>query len=148
MRESFQKDPIAATAMMIKKFQDGSRQEVEARIEEAVRDHGEFRRLFDEFLSDPANSRLRPYERELDYLIRSKGFYPDEAADLLSSIEDKRELTAKKRTAAAKEVRTRATVESGGQVNEPVDNDKEFYRLMKKAKTLDEMFKTLRKAKF
>jgi hypothetical protein len=148
MRESFQTDPAAATAMMIKKFQEGSRQEVEARIEEAVRDQGEFRRLFEEFLSDPANSRLRPYEKELEFLIRSKGFYPNEAADLLTGIENKRDLAAKRRSAAAKEVRKRAAVESGGEINEPVDGDREFYRLMKNAKTLDEMFKVLRKAKF
>ncbi len=55
MRKSFEKDPVAATAMMIKRFQEGSRQEVEARIEEAVRDQGEFRRLFEDFLADPAN---------------------------------------------------------------------------------------------
>jgi hypothetical protein len=148
MRESFQKDPVAATAMMIKKFQEGSRQDIEARIEEAVRDQGEFRRLFEEFLSDPANSRLRPYERELEYLIRSKGFYPNEATDLLASIENKRDLAVKRRSIAAKEVRNRAAVESGSEVNEPVDRDKEFYRLMKNAKTLDEMFKVLRKGKF
>ena len=100
------------------------------------------------FSNDPANSRLRPYEQELEFLIRGKGFYPDEAADLLRSIENKRELTTKRRSAAAKEVRNRAAVESGGEINEPVDSDKEFYRLMKKAKTLDEMFAALRKTKF
>jgi hypothetical protein len=148
MRESFQKDPVAATAMMIKKFQEGSREDVEARVADAVRDQGDFRRLFDEFLNDPANSRLRPYEQELEYLIRGKGFFPDEAANLLRSVENKRELTTKRRSAAAKEVRNRAAVESGGEINEPVDKDKEFYRLMKKAKTLDEMFAALRKTKF
>ena len=86
MRESFQKDPVAATAMMIKKFQEGSRESVEARIAEAVRDQGDFRRLFDEFLNDPANSRLRPYEQELEFLIRGKGFFPEEAAELLRSV--------------------------------------------------------------
>ena len=44
-------------------------------------------------------------------------------------------------------MRNRAAVESGGEINEPVDKDKEFYRLMKKAKTLDEMFAALRKTK-
>ncbi len=148
IRESFQKDPVAATAMMIRKFQEGSQQDVEARIAEAVRDQGDFRRLFDEFLNDPANSRLRPYDKELEFLIRSKGFYPDEAADLLRSIENKRDLASRRRSAAAREVRTRAAVESGGEITEPVDSDKEFYRQMKKAKTLDEMFAALRKTKF
>ena len=87
IRESFQKDPVAATAMMIKKFQEGSREDVEARIAEAVRDQGDFKRLFEEFLNDPANSRLRPYEQELEFLIRGKGFFPDEAAELLRSVE-------------------------------------------------------------
>jgi hypothetical protein len=148
IRESFQKDPVAATAMMIKKFQEGSREDVEAKIAEAVRDQGDFRRLFEEFLNDPANSRLRPYEQELEFLIRGKGFFPDEAAELLRRVENKRELTTKRRSAAAKEVRNRAAVESGGEINEPVDKDKEFYRLMKKAKTLDEVFAALRKTKF
>jgi hypothetical protein len=147
MRESFQTDPVAATAMMIKRFQEGSRQEVEARIESAVQDQGEFRRLFEEFLDDPANSRLRPYEKELEFLIRSKGFYPDEAADLLKSIENKREVAARRRSVAAKEVRNRAAVETGGEVSQPVDSDREFTRRMKKAKTLEEMFAALRKTK-
>jgi len=148
MRESFQKDPVAATAMMIKKFQEGSQEDVEARIAEAVQDRLDFRRLFEEFLNDPANSRLRPYEQELEYLIRSKGFFPDEAAELLRSVESKLEIKTKRRSAAAKEVRNQAAVESGGEINESVDKDKEFYRLMKKAKTLDEMFAALRKTKF
>ncbi len=148
MRESFQKDPVATTAMMIKKFQEGSLHDMEARITGSVRDQGNFRRLFDDFLNDPVNSRLKPYEQELEFLIRDKGLFPDEAASLLTSIEKKRELATKRRSAAANEVRNRAAVESGGEINEPVDNDKDFYRRMKKAKTLDEMFAALRKTKF
>lgn len=147
MRESFQQDPVATTAMMVKKYQEDSRRAIEAKIEEAIRDQGNFKSLLDEFLNDPANSGLRPYERELEFLIRGKGFYPHEAADLVRTLETKRDLAAKRRSAAAKEVRNRAQVESGGEISQPVDDDREFLRLMKKAKTLDEMFATLRKTK-
>ena len=72
---------------------------------------------------------------------------PDQVVELFRGIEAKQQGDKKLRSAAAREIRNRAAVESGGDTGEPVDNVKEFDRLIKKAKNLDDMFKVLRKVK-
>lgn len=147
IREQYVKDPVAATGMMLKKGQQELWEAMEDRIASRLDEHREFKRLLDGFLNEPANSGLRPYEQELEFLIRERGFYPKEAAALLRNIEGKREHSSRLKSAAAREVRNRSAVESDGEVGEPLDKDKEFYRVMKKARTLDDMFAGLRRLK-
>jgi len=147
MREQYGKDPVSATRMMLKKNQQELWEAMEDRITSTLNEHREFKRLLDGFLNEPANSNLRPYEQELEFLIRERGFYPKEAAELLKNIEVKREHSSRLKSAAAREIRNRSAVETDGEVGEPVDKDKEFYRVMKKARTLDDMFAGLRKLK-
>ena len=102
----------------------------------------------DEFLDHPSNSGLRSYRNELEFLIRERRLFPDEAADLVRSIHAKRNTSARRRSDAADDIRTRSAVESGGDISQPADRDQQFYKVMKKAKTLDEMFAGLRKMKY
>ena len=145
-RESYQKDPVAAFMMMLTKARNEFRDTVEERIGQVFQEEHEFKRLLADFLNDPANSSLKPYEEQMELLMKDKGFHAQEAADLLRKIDGKRELAGRMRSAAAREIRNRSAVETGGEVGEPVDKDKEFYRIMKKAKTLEDMFDGLRKA--
>jgi len=145
MRGYYDKDPFGATEAMIRRAQQEVAHFMDMKIAQSIQDERNFKRVLDEFLSDPANARLRPYEEELEFLIREKGLFPREAAGLLGSLEDKRELTARKRHAAAKEVRNRAAVESDGEIGEPLDPDRELNRVIESSKTLEDMFKGLRK---
>ncbi|MBI5248435.1 MAG: hypothetical protein HY912_02975 [Desulfomonile tiedjei] len=147
MRSAYQTDPVAATAVMIRRMQDEILDSVDDRIEQALQEDRDFKRLLDDFLSDPANSKLRPYEDELQFLIRDKGLHASEAAELLKKIEEKGSRSSNRRSAVAKEIRNRSMVESDGEIGEPLDDDKEFERTIRKAKSLDEMFSSLGKLK-
>jgi uncharacterized coiled-coil DUF342 family protein len=147
VRDAYAKDPLAATAMLVQKVKQEALEEVESRIHKVLDDQRNFARLMNEFISTPMNAHLKPYRQELEFLILEKGLAPDEAAELLRSIEGKRSETSRRRSAAAGEIRNRAAVESGSAAGEPANKEKEFDRVLKKARTLDEMFAGLRKLK-
>lgn len=148
VRRAHEQDPVLATAMMIRRFQEDALNDVNERVEGRIRDERDFSRFLRSFLQDPSNTGLKAYEDELEFLIREIGLPPETAAALIRSIQEKRDATATKRSAAAKAIRNRAMVESAGEVGEPVDRDKEFDRILKKAKGLDDMFAGLRKFTF
>jgi hypothetical protein len=147
IRDYYDKDPFSATDAMIHKAQEDIMSLMEMRLAQTFHQERHFGRALDDFLSDPANARLRPYSQELEFLIREKGLNSGEAAALLHSLEDKRESAARKRSAAAKEVRNRAAVETDGEIGEPLDVDRKLNQVIKKSKNLDEMFSGLRKLK-
>ena len=147
-RDSYAKDPVAAITKMIGRVQQETLSAVEARMGGSINFQQEFGRLMDEFLDHPSNSGLRTYRNELEFLIRERRLFPDEAADLIRSIHTKRNTSAKRRSDAADDIRTRSAVESGGDTGQPTDRDQQLYKMMKKAKTLDEMFAGLRKMKY
>jgi len=148
MRQSYEKDPFAAITKMIGKSQQETLSAIDARIGGSMTFQQEFGRLMDEFLDHPSNSGLRGYRNELEFLISEKHLFPDEAAGLIRSIHSKGNSSAKRRSDAADDIRTRSAVESGGDTSQPTDRDQQLYKIMKKAKTLDEMFAGLRKMKF
>ena len=148
MRQSFEKDPVAAISNMIGKAQQETLSAIDARMSRSVNEQQEFGRLMDQFLDHPSNSGLRSYRNELEFLIRERRLFPDEAADLIRSVHTKRNTSARRRSDAADDIRTRSSVESGGDNSQTMDRDQQLYKIMKKAKTLDEMFAGLRKMKY
>jgi len=147
MGEAYKQDPVAATALMVERSKQEALQEMSWRLHQAVKEQRGFDRFMRDFLADPAHARLKPYEQQLEFLILDKGLSPEEAADLIQRLEKNNEETNKRRFQAAKEIRNRSEVESGGEVSTPVDRDAEFDRAIKKARTLDEMFAGLNKLK-
>jgi signal recognition particle GTPase len=147
MGEAYKQDPMAATAMMVERSKQEALQEMSWRLNQAIKEQRGFDRFMRDFLEDPAHSHLKPYEQQLELLILEKGLSPDEAAEVIQRLEKSWEDTNKRRFQAAKEIRNRSAVESGGEVSTPVDRDSEFDRVIKKAKTLDEMFAGLNKLK-
>jgi hypothetical protein len=148
MRDSYAKDPVAAITKMIGRAQQETLGHIDARMSRSAQDQQEFGRLMDEFLDYPANSGLKTYRNELEFLIRERRLFPDEAADLIRRVHSKGNSSAKRRSDAADDIRTRSAVESGGDTSPPTDRDQQLYKIMKKAKTLDEMFAGLRKMKY
>jgi hypothetical protein len=147
IRDYYDRDPFAATEAMIQKAQEDLMALMEMRIAQTFHQERHFGRALDDFLSDPANARLRPYAQELEFLIREKGLNSDEAAALLHSLDDKHESVTRKRSAAAKEVRNLAAMDNEGEVGEPQDVDRKLNQVIKKSRNLDEMFAGLRKLK-
>jgi hypothetical protein len=147
MRERYDKDPVDAVNAMIKKSEGEIWQAVERHIERAFRDHRQFKMLLQDFLDDPKNAGLKPHGRLIEHLIRDKGVRPDALGELIRQVEATSGARSRLRTAAAKEIRNRAAVETGGDMGEPVDKDKELDRVIKQAKTLDELFAGLRSIK-
>lgn len=147
MRERFEKDPVDAINTMIRKSESEIWQAVEKRIDRAFRDHRHFKLLLQEFLDDPKNSGLKPHTRLIEHLIRDKGVRPDAIGELIRQVESTNGARSRMRAAAAQEIRNRAAVETGGEMGEPVDRDKDLDRVIKQAKTLDELFAGLRSIK-
>jgi hypothetical protein len=147
MRESFQKDPIETIARMLKRSEEELWQAMEHRIGQVVSEDRSFQQEFARFLDEPKHAFLKPYSQHVEHLIRERGMSPDQVVELFRGIEAKQQGDRQLRSAAAREIRNRSAVESGGDAGEPVDDVKEFDRLIKKAKNLDDMFKILRKVK-
>jgi hypothetical protein len=147
MRQRFEKDPVDAVNTMIRKSEGEIWQAVEKRIDRSFRDHRQFKMLLHEFLDDPKNTGLKPHARLIEHLIRDKGVRPDALGDLIRQVEASSGARSRLRAAAAQEIRNRAAVETGGEMGEPVDRDKDLDRVIKQAKTLDELFAGLRSIK-
>ncbi len=147
MRESFEKDPVSTVNKMVNRTAHELWEAVENRIGEAFNEHRAFKRLLEEFLRDPQNAGLRPYERQLEALIRDRGMNLPEAVKLLREVHGTAGKNSRLRSEAAREIRNRSAVETGGEVGEPVDDDRELERVLKKSKSLDDMFDGLRNLK-
>lgn len=147
MREAFDKDPVGTVNKMVNRTARELWEAVESRISEAFNEHRAFKGLLDDFLSDPQNAGLRPYARQLEALIRDRGMYLPEAAKILREVHGTAGRNSRLRSEAAREIRNRSAVETGGEVGEPIDYDRELERVLKKSKSLDEMFDGLRKLK-
>ncbi|MFC1836639.1 hypothetical protein ACFL2Q_18260 [Thermodesulfobacteriota bacterium] len=145
--EAYKENPFDTTVMLVEQAKQELAELVEMRIHEALVNERTFARLVDDLLDEPENADVRPYRDELDFLITEKGLPPDEALELIRSLERRRSGMVDKRTVAAREIRNRSVLESGGEVSDSGDDDKELDRVLKKSKSLDEMFAGLRKLK-
>jgi hypothetical protein len=145
IQEAYKKDPVATTAMLIQQAQMDAMHSMEARVHQILDRQRNFGRLMNEFINDPLNSALKPYQQEFEFLILEKGLSPAEAANLIRRVQNGNERASQKRSAAAKAIRNRSAVETGSDPDKPADKEREFNRALKSSKTLDEMFSRLRK---
>lgn len=146
-REHYQSDPFQGAAMLVGKARDDLARLMDEKIYEAFGAREQFNRLMDDFLEEPAHTTLKGFRGELEFLIRDRGVEPKDAANFLKSVELKARKAAGRKTEALREVRTRATTESGGRSLETPDQDRELTRALTQAKNLDEMFTALKRAK-
>lgn len=147
VREIYDQDPVHAIALMMRKSQEDTLNDFDARQQGLVRQQQDVKRFMDDMLSHPSYSGLKPHANELAFLIHEHGVAPHTAAEIIRNVEAKSGTGATRRSDAAKAIRNRSMVESPGEVGEPVDKDHEFDKVLKKAKTLDEMFAGLRRLK-
>jgi hypothetical protein len=147
IRNVYDQDPVTATFMMIKKFQEDALNDYDGRMQHQIQEQHHHGRTMDNFFAIPANAELGPHRNELEFLIRERGVDPETAAAIVRNIAGKSSHSSARREAAARAVRNRAMVENPGEVGEPTKKDAEFDRILKKSKTLDEMFSRLAKIK-
>ncbi len=153
LREQFDKDPLETMQMMIleskKQHWDAMEQRLsgfsEAFQQSQAGNVGA--QSLKEVLDDPRHAGLRPYAGQLEHLVTERGMRPDEAFDLLHSVEDSLIANFDRRTAAARDVRNSSTVESVGGSDDAGNSDGDLDRVLKKSKTLDEMFDGLSRIK-
>jgi hypothetical protein len=146
VRESYQKDPVSAFRMMMERSRHELWEAFQDQLQLELRRDVQFRKTMGEVMAQPANGVLKPYADEMEFLAAEKGFDVNEAAELLRRLDQKARSVVRDKADAARRVRHRSTVESGGASSHPPDPDREFYRIIKKAKTLDDMFEGLRRA--
>lgn len=147
VRHVYNEDPVTATALMIKRFQEDALNDYDSRMQQQLHHHRTSSRLTEDLLGNPAHGDLRPHRTELEFLIRDQGLDPETAAAIVRNIAGKSSSASARREAAARAVRNRSMVENAGEVGEPGKKDAEFDRILKKSKTLDEMFHRLSKIK-
>ncbi len=147
MQEAFAKDPAGAIALMMDRVRLDALEETERRLQELLAEQRGFTRFVREFLNEPENAHLKPHEQDLEFLVLDKGIPPEDAVNLLQGIVKRREHGATLRDALSKDVRKASAVESVGQSADPVSKDRELDKVLKKSKTLDEMFSGLSKLK-
>jgi hypothetical protein len=147
IRTVYDQDPVAATFMMIKKFQEDALNDFDGRMQQQNHERHNHSRIMDDFFAMPGNLELRPHRNELEFLIQEQGLDPETAAAIVRNIAGKSSHSSAKREAAARAVRNRSMVENAGEVGEPTKKDAEFDRILKRSKTLDEMFNRLSKIK-
>jgi hypothetical protein len=143
--QMYEKNPMHATAWLIGQAKLDAVHEMEDKIAGVLRQHRTFGRLMGKFFSDPTYAHLAPYQDEMEFLIEDVGLNPSAAAKFIQAITARRDEAAARRSAAAKAVRNRSAVESDGAAGEPVDKEKDLDNVLKKSKTLDEMFAGLSK---
>lgn len=147
IRSQYETDPLSAVNKMVERAQAEIWQSVEARIERAFREHRHFKMLLQEFLDDPKNEGLKKHGRLVEHLMMDRGVRPEDVGAFIRDIEANSAQKSRLRAAAAKTIRNQAAVETGGEMGEPVDKDKDLDKVIKNAKTLDDLFAGLRTIK-
>lgn len=147
LRSQYEADPLSAINKLVERSQGQLWQMVQTRIDRAFRENRQFKMLLQKFLDDPKNMDLKQHERYVEHLIRDRGVRPDEVAAMIRQIGADSSQKSRLRAAAAKEIRNQAAVETGSEMGEPVDKDKALDGVIKRAKTLDDLFAGLRKIK-
>ncbi len=145
IRDVYAHDPVSATALMIKKFQEDALSDYDERMQRQLQEHQDFNRFMNDFFAHPANAELKPLRNELEFLVREQGVPPETAAQVIRSVAGKNHDVSARREAAARAVRNRSMVENAGEVGEPTRKDQEFDRILRRTKTLDDMFDGLSK---
>jgi|GEM_PF-719117 len=146
VRESYQKDPVAAFRMMLDKTQHEMWLAVRDQVKSELRREADLGNMLRQILDDPQNSIVKPYREEMERLVSQHGFEPQEAAVFLRTLAKKAQTASRNKASAVQRIRARSSVESGGEPSQAADPDRQFYRIIKKAKTLDDMFEGLRRA--
>jgi hypothetical protein len=98
-------------------------------------------------LNHPKAVHLKPHRSQIEFLVMEQGLDPVAAVATVASTDEARAQQTSRRSAAAKEIRTRSDVESGGEARSVKSKDHDLEQALTKAKTLDEMFANLRKLK-
>jgi hypothetical protein len=145
IRDVYDHDPVSATALMIKKFQEDALTDYDGRMQRQLQQHQDFNRFMNDFFAQPENAELKPHRNEVEFLVREQGVPPETAAQVVRTVAGKNHNVSARREAAARAVRNRSMVENAGEVGEPTPKDREFDRILKTSKTLDEMFNGLGK---
>ncbi len=146
-KEAYEKDPASAIAAAINK---GRQQNVEDSLvlaHKLIGHHRIIQTAIDEMLNHPKAVHLKPHRSQIEFLVMEQGLDPVAAVATVASKDDVRAQQTSRRSAAAKEIRTRSDVESGGEARSVKSKDHDLEQALTKAKTLDEMFANLRKLK-
>ncbi len=73
IRDVYEHDPISATALMIKKFQEDALTDYDDRMQRQLQQHNDFNRFMNDFFEQPAHAELKPHRNEVEFLVREQG---------------------------------------------------------------------------
>ena len=145
VREKFAKDPAQAASILIRKAQEQMWQAFEKRLNEETRQKSEFERFMNGISSNPEKASMNDFRDEIEFLVRDRGMDPEESVGLIEKISSKLDRNNDRKKAAIRKMRAESQFESSQHTSNSSDPDREFTRLMSQAKSLDDMFASLRK---
>jgi hypothetical protein len=140
---AYEQDPLLTTHMMIIQAGEDLLDDIEKRLDEVL-GAGRLGEELADILNQPENAALKNYRKHLEFLTIEKGMDPGDALEFLKTVIS--DQAPDKRAKAAKNVRKQSSMEVGHGRRAgagPADND--FEKVLKKSKTLNEMFDGLRK---
>jgi hypothetical protein len=146
-KDAYEKDPVQAIAAAIDKGKRQSLEDSQVFAHKLLGHHRIIRTAIDEMLSHPKAVHLKPHRSQIEFLVMEKGLDPVEAVATVASTDEVRSRQTSRRSVAAKEIRNRSDVETGGEAIPEKSADRDLDRALRNAKTLDEMFANLRKLK-
>jgi hypothetical protein len=148
LQAAYENNPLETTDMMIKQAKMEHWNAMEARLKEFLTQlEGKlgFNDAFSRMLELPTNAALKPYTDQIRFLVTGMGLDPEAALQFVRSITETKDRGSDMRSAAAREIRNRSTVESAGPQGSEAGKDKDLDRVLKQSKTLEDMFEGLRK---
>ena len=95
--------------------------------------------------SNPEKASMNEFRDEIEFLVRDRGMDPEESVGLIEKISSKLDRSNDRKKAAIRKMRAESQFESSQHTSNSSDPDREFTRLMSQAKSLDDMFASLRK---
>ncbi len=145
VRETFAKDPAQAASILIKKAQEQMWRAFEKRLNEENRQKSELEGFMNRISSNPDKASMHDFREEIEFLVRDRGMAPEESLGLIEKISAKLDRGNDRKKAAIRKMRAESQFESSQRTSNSADPDREFTRLMSQAKSLDDMFASLRK---
>lgn len=145
VRETFARDPAQAASIMIGKAQEQMWHAFEKRLNDESRQKSEFERFMNGISSNPEKASMKEFRDEIEFLVRDRGMDPEESVGLIEKISSKLDRSNDRKKAAIRKMRAESQFEASQHASNSSDPDREFTRLMSQAKSLDDMFASLRK---
>jgi hypothetical protein len=138
-------DSASALETLAAKFTEAATKAAEDAVRRILEERNRLKTLMDDFFDDPVNASIKPFRAEMEHLTFERGMSPGDAIDLINAMRRKFEAASREKSEASQRMRRLAALEAPEGTPSRDGANRAFDHVLKKAKTLEEMFAGLRK---